>query len=237
MRQSGGVHHDEVAAGVRARLPRGRIEDLAQGAQMGGGELERELVRLVGGTSGVVGVGSGGHLDVAAEDVRDRAGRTELQEPVHGLRERGTVLHVEPPGVERVPGQQQARVPVVEDQRGAVVSRAGDQVQDPSAQVQFGRPVRPVGEPEVGRDLVQSDADDRGAGSVGELSVGRDVVAVAVRVGDRQLVPRSWIARQPVLDQRVDGRPQGKWPGSEVAPVSISSAPSFPKSRKRKGAS
>ena len=88
-------------------------------------ELERMLVRLKRRTLRVVDVGCPGVLDVGAQHMRDVPRPREFDEPVDTRRKRLRIANVEPPGVQRVAGQQYSGPPVIDRNGGALVAGNG----------------------------------------------------------------------------------------------------------------
>lgn len=111
---------------------------------------------------------------------------------------------------------------------GRLVAGQRDDVQHPAAEVERGAAARPAGQTEEVAHRRDRVPDDRGEGPIAELGVAGDVVAVRVRVDDEQLVSLARMGGQPLLEQRVDVAPNGNAAGSDVAPVSSSSARSPP---------
>ena len=94
----------------------------------------------------------------------------------------GQSADVQPSRIDRVAGQQEPGVRVVERHRCLVVPRRGKAFQDAAAEIDSRDGIRSCAEPEILARRCPSGVDDDGSGAAGELPVAGDVVAVWVGV-------------------------------------------------------
>ena len=199
------VVDDEVVEPVRS-APRGhRRSRVPDRCQLGRGHLQRALAGLVGGAEREVASRPPGHLHVAAEHVGHPPGPGECDQAVHRGQERGEVGYVQPPGIDGVPGEQDAGPRVVDRDRRVLVARRAQHLEHPPAQVEGHGPLRPaVAEPEERPHRARVRRHHRGPGPPGELSVRGHVVTVPVGVRHDQPVALARVPGQPDRDQPVD---------------------------------
>ncbi len=76
-----------------------------------------------------------GHLDVRAHHMHNRLVRDEAHQALHARQVGVKVRDVAPSGVERVAGEQQARLPVVQGDVRRLVTRYGNDVDDAATAV------------------------------------------------------------------------------------------------------
>jgi hypothetical protein len=89
------------------------------------------------------------------------------------------------------------------------VTRRSDQLEHPAAEVVTDDLLGPALDAEERLHGRQLAVDDHGPRPVGELPVSGDMVGMAVRMGDHELVVLSRVLGQPRVDDAIDGRAQG----------------------------
>jgi hypothetical protein len=112
--------------------------------QMCAAKLEDVFLRLKCRASRVIQIWRACVFDVGSQHVHDLAGGRELYQPANALNEVGGVAHVEPAWIYRIAGQQRPRPPVVDGDRGRLVTRDRHDVQDAVAKIVLGDLARPV---------------------------------------------------------------------------------------------
>ncbi len=93
-----------------------------------------------------VGVPSGIQLNVAAEDVRERARLNEINNAYRAGVVRCRIFHRQAPRHQKIPGKKNARSTIVKCHMRRVVSRRRDHIDGAVAKLYLGDSVRPVGE-------------------------------------------------------------------------------------------
>src|SRR6266540_4274951 len=97
-------------------------------------EFERVFVRLILGALWIVEVRRSRVFDMCTEDMGDRLVAREGDETLDAGRERRTVPHVQAAGIQGVASQQKSRAPIVERDRGWLVARNRNDVDETSVQ-------------------------------------------------------------------------------------------------------
>ncbi len=115
-------------------------------------EFERVFVRLILGALWIVEVRRSRVFNVCTEDMGDRFVAREGDEALDAGRERRAVAHVQATGIQRVASQQKSRAPIVERDRGRLVARNRNDVDETSVQGVDGRVIWPGLQSEKGRE-------------------------------------------------------------------------------------
>ena len=163
-----------------------RADDGVELDQLHAAEIEPVLVRLIDRADRIVAKRRARILDMRAEHVRDRMVRDEIVEAIDAVRERRRIAHVEPAGIERVAREEDPGAAIVHCDARRLVAWNRKDVQYAPAQVDrstVGGPMRDA-EESAHRSCVA--ADENGIGTVNELRVAGDVIAVRMAVRDDQ---------------------------------------------------
>jgi hypothetical protein len=158
------------------------------------------LVKLINGSNWIVQIRCPCLLNVIAEKMRHNLSLSEINQPLNAEGKRGWVFHVESPRIQCVPCEENASLTVVDGNRGSLMARNRNGIEDPAPQV-IDRHLRgpvPKTKERLNRDCLRLHNSGVWAGF--ELRIARNVIIMCMSVSYDQGDTLAIVPFQPLIN-------------------------------------
>src|SRR5215831_4637009 len=169
-------------------------------------QIQRMLVRLIGGSSRIIDEWRAHLLDVSAKDMCDRMAAGEIDQTLVALDERREIglSNGKTPGIKAVAGQENSGGPIIQGDTRFVVSGNGNDIDDSSPKIDVTDVCRPMLDAKRLLDFRNRCRHELNTLHLLELGIAGDMITVSMRMNDDQGNCRLPIPFRPLRDEILD---------------------------------